>query len=111
MNGELTLGENIGDLSGLSVAYKAYRLALGERTAPVLDGFTGDQRFFIGWGQVWARKYRDDEMRKRLLTDPHSPAEYRCNGVMRNMPQFVAAFDVQPGDGLYLPPEQLVRIW
>ncbi len=111
VNGELTLGENIGDLSGLSVAYKAYRLALGGQAAPVLDGFTGDQRFFIGWGQVWARKYRDDEMRKRLLTDPHSPAEYRCNGVMRNMPQFVAAFGVQPGDGLYLPPEQLVRIW
>ena len=77
----------------------------------MIDGFTGDQRFFIGWGQVWARKYRDDELRKRLLTDPHSPSEYRCNGVARNMPQFAAAFDVKPGDGLYLPPEQQVRIW
>ena len=82
-----------------------------QRTPPVIDGFTGDQRFFIGWGQVWARKYRDDELRKRLLTDPHSPSEYRCNGVVRNMPQFAAAFDVKPGDGLYLPPEEQVRIW
>ena len=111
VNGELTLGENIGDLSGLAVAYKAYHLAQGGNTPPVIDGFTGDQRFFIGWGQVWARKYRDDELRKRLLTDPHSPSEYRCNGVARNMPQFAAAFDVKPGDGLYLPPEQQVRIW
>ena len=111
VNGQLTLGENIGDLSGLSVAYKAYQIALDGRPAPVLDGFTGDQRFFIGWGQVWARKYRDDEMRKRLLTDPHSPSEYRCNGIVRNMPQFVRAFDVKPGDALYLPPEQVVRIW
>jgi energy-coupling factor transporter ATP-binding protein EcfA2 len=82
-----------------------------QATPPVLDGFTGDQRFFLGFAQVWARKYRDDELRKRLLTDPHSPSEYRCNGVVRNMPQFVAAFDVKPGDGLYLPPEKQVRIW
>ena len=111
INGQLTLGENIGDLSGLSVAYKAYRLALGEQPAPVIDGFTGDQRFFIGWAQVWARKYREDELRKRLVTDPHSPSEYRCNGIVRNMPQFQQAFGVKPGDGLYLPPEQVVRIW
>ena len=111
VNGELTVGENIGDLSGPAVAYKAYRLAQGGNTPPVIDGFTGDQRFFIGWGQVWARKYRDDELRKRLLTDPHSPSEYRCNGVARNMPQFAAAFDVKPGDGLYLPAEEQVRIW
>ena len=111
VNGELTLGENIGDLSGLSVAYKAYRLALGGQQAPVIDGYTGDQRFFIGWAQVWPRKYRDDELRKRLLTDPHSPSEYRANGIVRNMPQFVAAFGVKEGDGLYLPPDQQVRIW
>ena len=73
VNGELTLGENIGDLSGLAVAHKAYRLSLAGKPAPVLDGFTGDQRFFLGWGQVWARKYRDDELRKRLLTDPAQP--------------------------------------
>jgi predicted metalloendopeptidase len=111
VNGELTLGENIGDLSGLSVAYKAYRLALGDQPAPVIDGYTGDQRFFIGWAQVWARKYRDDELRKRLVTDPHSPSEYRTNGIVRNMPQFQAAFGVKPGDKLYLPPDQVVRIW
>jgi predicted metalloendopeptidase len=111
VNGQLTLGENIGDLSGLAIAYKAYRLAQGGQPAPVIDGYAGDQRFFIGWAQVWARKYREDELRKRLLTDPHSPAEYRCNGIVRNMPAFAAAFGVKAGDGLYLPPEQVVRIW
>jgi predicted metalloendopeptidase len=111
VNGKLTLGENIGDLSGLAVAYKAYQLALGGKTAPVLDGFTGDQRFFIGWGQIWARKFREDELRKRLKTDPHSPEEYRANGILRNMPAFQQAFDVKPGDQLYLPPDQIVRIW
>jgi predicted metalloendopeptidase len=111
VNGELTLGENIGDLSGLAVAYKAYQRALEGKPAPVIDGFTGEQRFFLGWGQIWARKYRDDEMRKRILTDPHSPSEYRCNGVARNMPQFAAAFEVKAGDRLYLAPEQQVRIW
>ena len=111
VNGQLTLGENIGDLSGLAVAYKAYQLSLDGRAAAVIDGYTGDQRFFLGWGQVWARKYREDELRKRLKTDPHSPAEYRCNGILRNMPAFVQAFDVKPGDQMYLPPEQQVRIW
>jgi predicted metalloendopeptidase len=111
VSGELTLGENIGDLSGLAVAYKAYQLALDGRPAPVLDGFTGDQRFFIGWSQVWARNYREDELRKRLKTDPHSPSEYRANGILRNMPAFSKAFEVKEGDKLYLPPEQVVRIW
>ena len=111
LDGELTLGENIGDLSGLAVAYKAYQLALDGQTAPVLDGFTGDQRFFIGWSQVWARNYREDELRKRLKTDPHSPSEYRANGILRNMPAFGKAFEVKEGDKLYLPPEQVVRIW
>jgi putative endopeptidase len=111
VNGQLTLGENIGDLSGLAVSYKAYQLSLAGRPAPVLDGFTGDQRFFIGWGQVWARKYRDDELRKRLKTDPHSPSEFRCNGILRNMPAFAQAFDVKPGDGMFLPADQRVRIW
>jgi putative endopeptidase len=111
INGELTLGENIGDLSGLAVAYKAYQLALAGKPAPVLDGFTGDQRFYIGWGQVWARNYREDELRKRLLTDPHSPSEYRANGIVRNMPSFAEAFDVKAGDKLHLPAEQQVRIW
>ena len=111
VNGELTLGENIGDLSGLAVAYKAWRIALDGQPSPVIDGFTGEQRFFVGWAQVWPRKYREDELRKRLLTDPHSPSEYRCNGIVRNMPAFASAFGVKPGDGLYLPPEQVVRIW
>jgi len=111
VNGQLTLGENIGDLSGLAVAHKAYLIALDGKEAPVLDGYTGEQRFYIGWGQVWARKYRDDELRKRLKTDPHSPSEYRANGIVRNMPAFAKAFDVKEGDKLYLPPDQVVRIW
>ncbi|RPI13847.1 MAG: M13 family peptidase [Lysobacterales bacterium] len=111
VNGELTLGENIGDLSGLAVAHKAYRLSLDGKPAPVLDGYSGDQRFFIGWAQVWPRLYREDELRRRLVTDPHSPSEYRVNGIVRNMPQFVEAFDLKSGDRLYLPSDQQVRIW
>jgi endothelin-converting enzyme/putative endopeptidase len=111
INGELTLGENIGDLGGLSVAYDAYRLSLGDREAPVIDGLTGDQRFFFGWAQSWRRLYRDAEIRKRLLTDPHSPSKYRVNGIVRNMDAFYQAFDIKPGDALYLPPEQRVEIW
>ena len=111
VNGQFTLGENIGDLSGLAVAHKAYQIALNGKDAPVLDGFTGEQRFFLGWGQVWARNYREDELRKRLKTDPHSPSEYRTNGILRNMPAFAKAFDVKEGDKMYLAPEQAVRIW
>ncbi len=111
LNGKLTMGENIGDISGLSVSYRAYRRSLAGTEAPELDGFTGDQRFFIGWAQIWARKFREDELRKRLLTDPHSPSEYRVNGVVRNMPSFDRSFDVKPADKLYLPPDEMVRIW
>jgi predicted metalloendopeptidase len=111
VNGKLTLGENIGDLSGLAVSHKAYHRALAGKEAPRLDGFTGDQRFFIGWAQIWARKYREDELRKRLLTDPHSPSEFRVNGIVRNMQTWVDAFDVKPGDKLYLAPDERVRIW
>jgi predicted metalloendopeptidase len=111
VNGKFTLGENIGDLGGLTIAYKAYKLSLGNKPAPVIDGFTGDQRFFIGWAQVWARKYRDEELKRRINVDPHSPSEYRTNGVVRNMPEFIEAFNVKEGDGLYLPPEQRVKIW
>lgn len=111
VNGELTLGENIADLAGLAMAHRAYKLSLDGKPAPTIDGFTGDQRFFIGWAQVWARKYREDEMRKRLLTDPHSPSEYRANGIVANNPEFYAAFEVKPGDKLYRAPEQHVRIW
>jgi endothelin-converting enzyme len=111
LNGELTLGENIGDLSGLAVAYKAYQLSLTGRPASVIEGFTGDQRFFMGWSQVWRRKYRDEDLRSRLMTDPHSPSEYRCNGIVTNMGEFYRAFDVKPGDKLYRPPEGRVEIW
>jgi putative endopeptidase len=111
VNGELTLGENIGDLSGVEVSYKAYEIALDGKPAPVLDEFTGPQRFFIGWGQVWPRKYRDDDLRRRLLTDPHSPSEYRVNGIVRNLPAFIQAFEVGEGDALYLAPEDQVKIW
>ena len=111
VNGELTLGENIGDLGGLTIAYKAYQLSLAGQPAPVLDNQSGDQRFFMGWAQVWARKYRDEELNQRLVTDPHSPSEYRCNGIVRNMPEFYAAFDVKEGDALFLKPEERVKIW
>ncbi|NIP79887.1 MAG: peptidase M13, partial [Gemmatimonadetes bacterium] len=111
LNGRLTLGENIGDLSGLAVAYQAYQLSLNGEEAPVIDGYTGDQRFFMGWAQVWRRLYREAELRNRILTDPHSPSEYRTNGIVAHMPAFYEAFDVQPGDGMWIPPEQRVQIW
>jgi predicted metalloendopeptidase len=111
VNGQLTLGENIGDLSGLAVAYRAYMISLGGKPAPVIDGFTGPQRFFLGWAQIWRRKYRDDELRARLITDSHSPSEYRANGVVANMTEFYEAFAVQPGDKLYRPPAERVKIW
>jgi predicted metalloendopeptidase len=111
LNGELTLGENIGDLSGMAVAFKAYKLSLGGKPAPEIDGFTGDQRFFLGWAQVWRRNYRDAELLKRLVTDPHSPSEFRSNGPASNVDAFYDAFGVKPGDLMYRPPAERVRIW
>jgi putative endopeptidase len=111
VNGRLTLGENIGDLGGLSVAYRAYHMALGGKKAPVIDGLTGDQRFFLAWAQVWRSQQRDDAARQRLRTDPHSPEEYRTNGVVRNFDEWYKAFNVTPDDALYLPPEKRIRIW
>jgi putative endopeptidase len=111
VNGELTMGENIADLAGVAMAYRAYKLSLKGRQAPVIDGYTGDQRFFIGWAQGWARKYREDELRRRLLTDPHSPSEYRTNIIVSNLPEFHAAFDVKPGDKMYRAPAERVKIW
>ncbi len=113
VNGELTIGENIGDLGGLSIALAAYEITLGRplAEAPVIDGLTGAQRVFLGWAQAWQGKGRDEEVVRRLATDPHSPSEFRCNGVARNLPEFHEAFDVQPGDALYLAPEDRVRIW
>jgi putative endopeptidase len=111
VNGRLTLGENIGDNGGLQVAYHAYQISLNGVTPPVLEGFTGDQRFFLGWAQVWRTKIRDEALRNQVLTDPHSPAYYRTNGTVRNMDTWYAAFNVQPGQALYLPPEERVTIW
>ncbi|QCR21490.1 M13 family metallopeptidase [Pontibacter sp. SGAir0037] len=111
VNGEFTLGENIGDLGGLSIALKAYKNSLQGKEAPVLDGFTGAQRVFIGWGQAWLHKARPEALRNQVSTDPHSPAKFRVNGVVRNIPEFYTAFDVQPTDSLYLAPEKRVKIW
>jgi putative endopeptidase len=111
LNPDLTMGENIADVAGLTMAYRAYKLSLKGQEAPVIDGYTGDQRFFIGWAQGWARKYRDDELRRRLLTDPHSPSEYRCNIVVANLDAFQSAFDLKPGDKMYREPTQRVKIW
>lgn len=111
LNPELTMGENIGDLGGMNLAYEAYKISLEGEEAPVLDGFSGDQRFFMAWGQVWQRLYRDEELINRIKTDPHSPSEFRVNGVVRNMDEWYAAFDVSEEDALYLPPEERVKIW
>jgi putative endopeptidase len=111
VNGRLTLGENIGDVGGLSIAYRAYHMSLGGKEAPVIDGLTGDQRFFLAWAQVWRSMQREAAGRQRLLTDPHSPEQFRANGAVRNMDAWYKAFDVQPGDALYLPPEERVHIW
>ena len=111
VNGEFTIGENIGDLGGLSIAIAAYRIATDGSEPEVLDGLTGLQRVFFGWAQVWRTKARDAEALRRLAVDPHSPPEFRCNGVVRNLDTFHDAFDVQPGDALYLDPEERVKIW
>jgi len=111
INGEFTSGENIGDLGGLGIAYKAYKLSLNGEEAPVIDGFTGDQRFFLGWAQVWRSKARDEETKRLLTIDPHSPAKFRANGAPVNVTEFYQAFDVKEGDGMYLPPEERVKIW
>ncbi len=110
LNGTLTLGENISDVAGLAAAYDAYRASLGGKEAPVLDGFSGDQRFFIAYAQAWATKMRDAAMRARIATGAHAPGNYRALTV-RNLDPWYAAFNVQPGDKLYLAPEQRVKIW
>ncbi|MFM8723699.1 MAG: M13 family metallopeptidase, partial [Planctomycetaceae bacterium] len=111
LNGKLTLGENIADLSGMAIAYKAYMLSLGASGGKTLDGYTPGQRFFLGWSQIWRRKYRDDEMVRRLLTDPHSPSAFRANGPVANLDAFYEAFGVKPGDRLYKPPAERIQIW
>jgi putative endopeptidase len=111
VNGKLTMGENIGDLGGLSMAYTAYHLSLDGKPAPVIDGLTGDQRFFLAWAQVWKAKYRDEALVNLIKSNPHSPAMYRVNGPLRNLAEWYTAFDVKPGDKLYVAPEDRVRIW
>lgn len=112
LNGKLTLGENIGDLSGVEAAYAAYRKYTAKHgEPPVIDGLTGDQRFFIAYAQAWQEKQREDAERQQVITNEHSPGKYRVNGVVRNVDAWYKAFNVQPGDKLYLPPEQRVHIW
>ena len=110
VNGELTIGENIGDLGGLSIAIKAHRLATDPAAEPV-DGFTPAQRLFLSWGAIWQSKARDELVLQRLATDPHSPPEFRCNQIVRNLDQFYAAFGVQEDDALWLGADQRVSIW
>ena len=111
VNGRLTMGENIGDLGGLSLAYRAYKLSLNGKEDKVIDGFTGDQRFFMAWTQVWRSKTREAQARQYLIVDPHSPEQFRTNGIVRNFDEWYKAFDVKPGDKLYLAPKDRVRIW
>lgn len=111
LNGRLGLGENIGDLTGVTMAYNAYKRSLGGKEAPVIDGLTGDQRFFMAWAQVWAIKWREAALSAQIKNGPHSPGEYRANGIVRNFGPWYDAFNVQPGDAMYLPPEERVKIW
>jgi predicted metalloendopeptidase len=105
------LGENIGDNSGLAIAYKAYRISLADHEAPVIDGLTGDQRLYLGWVQVWRGKVREAEAIQRIKTDPHSPPAVRGTAPLRNQPGFYTAFGLKPGDKMYLPPNERVSIW
>lgn len=111
INGKLTLGENIGDLAGVNIAYKAYQLSRKDKEPSTIDGFSGEQRFFIGYAQVWRTKMREKALRERLATDPHSPAKFRVLGILPNVDAFYAAFDVEEGDKMYLPEEERVSIW
>ena len=111
VNGEFTLGENIGDLGGISIGLLAYKMSLNGEEPPVIDGFTGIQRVFLGYGQVWRNKYRDEALRQLIMTDPHAPSMYRANGAVRNVPEFYEAFGVTEEHALYLPPEGRVKIW
>ena len=111
VNGALTLGENIGDLTGVVIAHAAYRLSLNGAAAPVIDNLTGDQRFYFGWVQQWRTKEREDSLRQLVLTNPHSPDMYRANGPLRNVPEFYATFAVKEGDKMFLPPDKRAKIW
>jgi putative endopeptidase len=108
---EQTMGENIADLGGLLMALDAYHASLGGKPAPVIDGLTGDQRVFLGFAQVWRTKFRPDALKLQLATNPHSPGPARADTAIRNIDAWYKAFDVKPGDKLYIPPEQRARIW
>ena len=111
VNGALTIGENIGDLGGLTIAYKAYEISLNGKQPPEIDGYTGAQRFFMGWAQSWRGKYRPEEVKRRIATDPHSPDEFRCNKIVANLSEFYDAFAVKQSDKHFMPEDQRVRIW
>jgi putative endopeptidase len=111
VNGSLTLGENIGDLSGVTIAYKAYKMSLNGKEAPVIDGLTGDQRFFMGFTQIWRVKMKEESMRNRVATDPHSPGHFRALGALSNMPEFYSTYDVKQSDKMYIEPASRVKIW
>ena len=111
VNGALTVGENIGDLGGLAIAYKAYQISLAGKPSPVIDGLTGEQRLFLGWAQIWRGKVRPEEQRRRIATDPHSPSEFRCNTIVSNFTPFYVAFDVSEKDSLWLDEKSRVQIW
>ena len=111
LNGDLTLGENIGDNGGLSVAHEAYLISLQGKKPKVVDGFSGDQRFFLAWSQIYRANVRDEQLRVQVTSDPHSPSEFRVNGVVRNMDAWYDAFGIKPGDKLYLEPKDRVHIW
>ena len=111
VNGALTVGENIGDLGGLAIAYKAYQISLAGKASPVIDGLTGEQRLFLGWAQVWRGKVRAEEQRRRIATDPHSPSEFRCNTIVSNFTPFYDAFDVTEKDALWMDEKSRVQIW
>ena len=111
VNGALTIGENIGDLGGLTIAYKAYEISLNGKQPPEIDGYSGAQRFFMGWAQSWRGKYRPEEVKRRIATDPHSPDEFRCNQIVANLTEFYDAFAVKQSDKHFMPEGQRVRIW
>ena len=111
VNGALTVGENIGDLGGLTIAYKAYEISLNGKQPPVIDGYSGAQRFFMGWAQSWRGKYRAEEVRRRIATDPHSPDEFRCNQIVSNLDEFYQAFTVSENDKHFMNSQERVRIW
>ena len=111
LNGELGLGENIGDLTGVTMAYDAYKRSLNGEEAPVIDGLTGDQRFFMAWAQVWPILWTDESLSAQIKNGPHSPGEFRTNGIVRNLDPWYEAFGITEDDAMYLPPEERVKIW